>query len=185
MNAILDRLAEEGVRILVEGLLVGGLTLVAAVLARSLARRGKVWIGSDAGRTCLSPFVLLLGLLLAIAAVVILAAGLYFRASLHAPADYYAWLGLVGGFFLGSLAILPFTRHVWEWDAAGLRWRGAWRTVAMRWPELVHLGKSMSGQLYVTDRTGRKITWSPQYTLEHEALLNAIQRARPDLALRS
>jgi len=183
MNAILDRLAEEGIKVLAEGVLVGGLALVAAVLARSLARRGKVWIGTDAGRTCMSPFVLLLGLLLAIAAVIVLAVALYFRESLRTPADYYAWLGLVGGFFLGSLAILPFTRHVWEWDAAGLRWRGAWRSVAMRWPELAHLGRSMSGQLYVTDIAGRKITWSPQYTLEPEALLSAIQRARPDLAL--
>lgn len=183
MNVILDRFAEEGVKILVEGVLVGGLTLVAAVLARSLVRRGKVWIGTDAGRTCMSPFVLLLGLLLAIAAVVVLAAGLYFRQSLKEPADYYAWLGLVAGFFLGSLAILPFARHAWEWDATGFRWRGAWRSVAMRWPDLVQLGKSMNGQLYVTDRAGRKITWSPQYTLEPEALLRAIQRARPDLAL--
>jgi hypothetical protein len=52
----------------------------------------------------------------------------------------------------------------------------------MRWPELERLGKSMSGQLYVSDRAGRKITWSPQYTLEPEALLAAIQKARPDLA---
>jgi hypothetical protein len=183
MDAILDRLAEEGVKVLVEGVLVGGLTLVAAVLARSLARRGKVWIGAEAGRTCMSPFVLLLGLLLATVAVAILAAGLYFRSSLNAPADYYAWLGLVGGFFLGSLAILPFTRHAWEWDATGLRWRGAWKSVAMRWPDLVRLGKKMSGELYVVDKAGRKISWSPQYTLEHEALLRAIQTARPDLVL--
>ena len=182
MNAILDQLGEEGIKVLVEGVLVGGLTLVAAVLARSLARRGKVWIGAEAGRTCMSPFVLLLGLLLAIVAMIILAAGLYFRASLRTPADYYAWLGLVGGFLLGSLALLPFTRHTWEWDTAGLRWHGAWRSVAMRWPELERLGKSMSGQLYVSDRAGRKITWSPQYILEPEALLAAIQKARPDLA---
>jgi hypothetical protein len=183
MNAILDGLAQEGIKLLVEGVLVGGLTLVAALLAHGLVRRGKVWIGTDAGRTCMSPFVLLLGLLLAIVAVVILAVGLYFRGALRVPADYYAWLGLVGGFFLGSLAILPFVRHTWEWDATGLKWRGAWRSVAMRWPDLVQLGKSMNGQLYVTDRAGRKITWSPQYTLEPEALLRAIQAARPDLAL--
>jgi hypothetical protein len=53
----------------------------------------------------------------------------------------------------------------------------------MRWPEIVRLGKRMSGELYVTDTAGRKISWSPQYTLEHEALLRAIQTARPDLAL--
>jgi hypothetical protein len=135
MNAILDQLGEEGIKVLVEGVLVGGLTLVAAVLARSLARRGKVWIGAEAGRTCMSPFVLLLGLLLAIVAMIILAAGLYFRASLRTPADYYAWLGLVGGFLLGSLALLPFTRirgsgtrQAFAGTAHGEAWRCAGRS---------------------------------------------------------
>jgi hypothetical protein len=53
----------------------------------------------------------------------------------------------------------------------------------MRWPDLVRIGKSMSGELYVADNAGRKIKWSPQFTLEHEALLRAVQTARPDLGL--
>jgi len=183
MSDLLDGFAEEGIRLVLGGVLVGGLTLIAAVLARGMVRRGKVWIGTDAGRTCMSPFVLLVGLLLAVAALVALGAGLYFRDALKEPGEFYSWLGLVGGFSLGSLAIMPFTRHAWEWDATGLRWQGAWRRVAMRWPDLVRLGKSMSGMIYVTDKAGRKIAWSPDYTLEPEALLRAIQRARPDLAL--
>jgi hypothetical protein len=183
MDAILERLAEEGAKVVLEVTLVGALTLVAAILARGLARRGKVWIGAGVGRTCMSPFVLLLGLLCAAVAVVVLAVGLYFRERLSEPGEFYAWMGLIGGFSLGALAILPFTRHTWEWDAAGLRWQGAWRSVSMPWPAIVRVGKSMSGQLYVADAAGRKITWSPQYTLEHEALLRAIQTARPDIVL--
>jgi hypothetical protein len=182
MNTIMERLAEEGAKVVLEGILVGGLTLLAAVLARGLARRGKVWIGVGAGRTCMSPFVLLLGLLCAATAAVILALGLYFREGLREPGQFYAWAGLIGGFSLVALAILPFTRHTWEWDAGGLRWQGAFRSVALRWPEIVRLGKSMNGQFYAADAAGRKITWS-EYTLEHEALLRAIRTARPDLAM--
>lgn len=182
MNTILERLAEEGAKVVLEGILVGGLTLVAAVLARGLARRGKVWIGAGAGRTCMSPFVLLLGLLCAAAAVVVLAVGLYFGERLREPGEFYAWVVLIGGFSVVAVAILPFTRHTWEWDAGGLRRHGAFRSVALRWPELARLGKSMNGQFFVADAAGRKIAWS-QYTLEHEALLRAIQTARPDLAM--
>jgi len=56
--------------------------------------------------------------------------------------------------------------------------------VAMRWSDIVHFGKEMSGALYVKDGAGRKIGWSTQYTLEPEALRRAVQTARPDLALK-
>jgi hypothetical protein len=181
---LLKLLAEEVARSLGELLLLGALSLLAAVLARSMLWRGRVWIGDGAGRTSISPIVLLLGLLLAAAAMVSLGLGLYFRDSLREPGDFYAWLGLVGGFSLGALAMFPFTRHTWEWDGAGLRWRGAWRSVAMRWSDIVHFGKTMSGALYVRDNTGRKISWSTQHTLEAEALRHAVQTARPDLALK-
>jgi hypothetical protein len=128
----------------------------------------------------MSPFVLLVALLCAVAAIGFAAVGLYFRESLREPGQLYAWLGLVGGFFLCALAILPFTRQTWEWDATGLRWRGVWKSVAMRWPDLARIGRSWGGQLYVADAAGRKIAWS-QHTLEHEALLRAIRTARPDL----
>jgi len=191
MDALLDglivflkALAEEVAKSLGEWLLLGALSLLAAVLARSLLWRGRVWIGEGAGRTSISPIVLLLGLLLAAAAMVIMAVGLYFRETLREPGDFYAWLGLVGGLSLGALAMFPFTRHTWEWDAAGLRWRGAWRSVAMRWADIVHFGKEMSGALYVKDGAGRKISWSTQYTLQPEALRHAVRTARPDLALK-
>jgi hypothetical protein len=158
MDGILERLTEEGAKILLEGIVVGLLGLVAAVLACGLARRGKVWIGVGAGRTCMSPFVLLVGMLCAVAAAVSLGVGLYFRESLRKRGDFYGWLGLVASFTLLASVIVPFTRHTWEWDAAGLRWQGAWKSVAMRWPDLVRLGKSMSGQLYVVDTGGRKIS---------------------------
>jgi hypothetical protein len=183
MDAILERLAESWAQVLLEAIVVGLMTGVAAVMARSLARRGKVWIGHNAGRTCMSPYVLLVGLLCAVAAAGFAIVGLAHRESLREPSQLYAWMALVGAFALCALAILPFTRHTWEWDANGLRWQGAWRSVRMRWPDLVRLGKSMSGQLYVVDKAGRKISWSHQHTLEHEALLRAIQTARPDLVL--
>jgi hypothetical protein len=181
---VLKSLTEEVAKGLAGWLLLGALSLLAGVLARSLFWRGRVWIGQGAGRTSVSPIVLLLGLLLATAAVVSLAVGLYFRESLREPGDLYAWLGLVGGFSLGALAMFPFTRHAWEWDASGLRWRGVWRSVAMQWSDIVHFGKQMNGALYVRDSAGRKIGWSTQHTLEAEALRQAVQTARPDLALK-
>jgi hypothetical protein len=182
MDAVLERLAESGAQVLLEAIVVGLMTGVAAAMARSLVRRGKVWIGHGAGRTCMSPYVLLVGLLCAVAAAGFAIVGLAHRESLGEPRQLYAWMGLVGAFSLCALAILPFTRHTWEWDAHGLRWQGAWRGVRLRWPDLVRLGKSMSGQLYVVDVAGREISWS-QHTLEHEALMHAVQTARPDLVL--
>jgi hypothetical protein len=182
MNAFLQRLAEEGAKSVLEAVFVGLLGIVAAVFARSLARRGKVWVGVGSGRTCMSPYVLLVGLSCAAAAAAFLAIGLTAPESLRGPRQLYAWVGLVAGFFLCALAILPFTRHTWEWDATGLRWRGAWRNVSLRWPDLVRLGKSWDGRYFAADRAGRRIYWSQQ-TLEHEALQRAIQTARPDLAL--
>jgi hypothetical protein len=191
MDAFLDglvtflkALTEEVAKSLGEWLLLGVLSLLAAVLTRSLFWRGSVSIGQGAGRTSMSPIVLLLGLLCATIAVGSLGLGLYFREGLREPGEFYAWLGLIGGFALGALAMYIFSRHTWEWDAAGLRWRGAWRSVAMRWSDIAHFGKAMSGALYVRDGTGRKISWSPQYTLQPEALRHAVQTARPDLTLK-
>jgi hypothetical protein len=182
MNAFLERLAEEGAKMILEAIGVGVLTLGAAVFARNLVRRGKVRVGRDSGRTGMSPYVLLVGLLCAVAAAVFLALGLVFPHTWREPGAFNAWLGLVMGFSLGFLAILPFTRHTWEWDEAGLRWHGAWRSASMRWPEIARLGKSSDGQFFAADKTGKRICWST-YTLEHEALRRAIQKARPDLTL--
>lgn len=182
MNAFLERLAEEGAKAILEAIVVGGLALGAGVFARSLARRGKVWIGSGAGRTCMSPYVLLLGLLCAVVAAVFLALGLIYPETWREPGAFKAWLGLVGGFSLVFLVLLPFTRHTWEWDETGLRWQGAWRSVAMRWADIARLGKSWDGQFFAADMTGRRIYWST-HTLEHQALRSAIRAARPDLAL--
>ena len=68
---------------------------------------------------------ILVGLLCAVAALVFVGVGAYFREALRKPGEFYALVGLVGGFSLIALAILPFARHAWEWDATGLRWRGA------------------------------------------------------------
>jgi hypothetical protein len=165
-----------------EAILVGLLTLGAAIIARNLVRRGKVWVGANAGHTCMSPYVLLVGMLLAVIAAVFLVIGLAWPATLREPGEFNAWVGVVAGFSLGCLAILPFARHTWQWDATGLRWHGALRSTSMRWPEIVRLGKSWDGGFFAADKTGRKISWS-MYTLEREALVRAIHAARPDLIL--
>jgi hypothetical protein len=180
MNAFIERLAEEGAKIVFELMLVGLLTLGAAILARSLARRGKVWVGAGAGRTCTSPYVLLVGLLCAVGAAVFLALGVIYPDTWQEPNAFYAWLGLVALFGLIFLAILPFTRHTWQWDEAGLHWQGAWRSASMRWPDIARLGKSWDARFFAEDKAGKRIYWST-YTLEYEALHHAIKMARPDL----
>jgi len=182
MNDFIERLAEEGAKSALEAIVVGLLTVGAAIIARNLVRRGKVRVGADAGHTCMSPYVLLVGLLCAVAAVVFLVLGLVWPESWQEPGAFKAWVGLVAGFSLGCLAILPYTRHTWQWDATGLRWQGALRSASMRWPEIARLGKSWDGRFFAADKTGRRIYWST-YTLEHEALLRAIHTARPDLIL--
>jgi hypothetical protein len=181
-NDFIQRLAEEGAQSVFEVILVGLLTLGAAIIARNLVRSGKVRVETDAGHTCMSPYVLLLALLLAVVAALLLALGLAWPESLRDPRDFNAWIGVVAGFFLGFLAILPFTRHRWLWDATGLRWHGALRSASMQWPDIVRLGKSWDGQFFAADKTGRRICWST-YTLEHDALFRAIHKARPDLIL--
>jgi hypothetical protein len=182
LNGLIERLAEDGAQSVLEAILVGALTLGAVVIARSLARRGKVQVGADAGHTCMSPYVLLVGLSLAMAAAILFVLGLVWPETLREPGEFNAWVGVVAGFSLGCLAMLPFTRHTWQWDATGLRWDGALRSTSMRWSEIVRLGKSWDGGFFAADRTGRRIYWST-YTLEHEALLRAIYAARPDLIL--
>ena len=76
MNALFEGLAEEGAKTILEAIVVAILTAGAALIARNLARRGKVWVGCDAGRTRMSPYVLLVGLLCGAAATVFLAVGL-------------------------------------------------------------------------------------------------------------
>jgi hypothetical protein len=162
---------------------VSAAIMASAALARRLARSGKAWVGQGAGRTCVSPYMLIAGLVSAAGALFFLVAGLYGSEQLRDPVQFYCWVGIVSASALGALTLLPFAQHTWEWDSTGLRWQGAWRSVEMHWPDLVRLGKRLDGQLYVSDRTGRKIAWWPDITLEHEALLRAIRTARPDLAL--
>jgi hypothetical protein len=183
LQQIWQQIADEGLHAVLEAILAGVLALLTAVLVRSLVRRGKVWIGTDAGRTTISPLVLVFSVLSAVIAVVALAVGLVFRHTLTEPGDFYAWVGLVGCMSLGSLVMLALSSHTWEWDAAGLRWHGPWTSTAMRWGDLVRIGKMANGQLFVVDAAGRKITWSTRHTLEHEALLRAVRTARPDLLL--
>jgi hypothetical protein len=182
MGTFVERLLQAGAQVVLEALVGAVLTVGAALLARNLARRGRVWVGHGAGRTCMSPYVLLVAVLCGGAAAAFLVLGLIEPESLREPGSFYAWAGLVGGFTLLFAAIVPFTRHTWEWDAAGLRWHGAFRSVSIPWSELARVGKAWHGQFFAADRTGRRFYWST-YTLEHAALRGAIQAARPDLAL--
>lgn len=158
------------------GLLIGG----AALLTRNWVRRGKVWVNGDEGHTCMSPLILLIGLLSAASAGAFLVLGLLDPQSLHDRGQFIAWAGLVGGFSLAFLLILPYSRHAWDWDPKGLSWRGAWRSVSIPWPDIKRVGKTWDGRTFVADARGRKIYWS-SYILEHEALRDAITRRRPDM----
>jgi hypothetical protein len=182
MESFFDGLAKQGVTAILEVALMGVLAGAAALFARKWVRRGKVWVKGDEGHTCMSPFVLLVGLLCAAMAAGCLVLGLLDPGSLEERGQLIAWAGLVGGFSLVSLLILPFSRHAWDWDREGLRWRGAWRSVSIPWPDIKSAGKTWDGQTFVADARGRRICWSP-YTLEHEALRDAIARRRPDITL--
>jgi hypothetical protein len=184
MNAFIERFAEDSAQSVLEVILAGLLTLGAATIVRKLVRRGEVHVAPDAGQTCMSPYVLLVGLLLAVVAVMLFAVGLALRQTLREPGEFNAWVEVVAGFSLGCLVILPFTLHTWQWDVTGLRWQGAQRSTSMRWPDILRLGKSWDGGFFAADKTGRKIRWSA-YTVEHEALFRAIHEARPDLILPS
>jgi hypothetical protein len=125
---------------------------------------------------------MLAGILNGIIGVVFLASGLVWPAWVGDPYDFKVWLWGIALFSAFSLMALLFSRLTWEWDATGLRWHGAFRTISMRWQEIVRLGKSWDGRFFAADKAGRKIYWS-NYVLEHEALQRAIHAARPDLTL--
>jgi hypothetical protein len=127
--------------------------------------------------------ILLIGLLCAAMAGACLVLGLLNPETLlRDRGEFIAWALLVCGFSLAFLLVLPFTRHAWDWDREGLRWRRAWRSVSMAWGDIVRAGKTWDGQTFVADARGRRISWST-YTLEHEALRDAIAKRRPDINL--
>jgi hypothetical protein len=182
MTGFIDKLLETGATAILEAALMGLLVGLGAVFARTWVRRGKVWVKGDEGHTCMSPFVLLIGLLCAAMAAACLVLGLLDPQSLEERGQFIAWAGLVGGFGLISLLILPYARHSWDWNRQGLSWQGAWRSVSIPWPDIASTGKSWDGQVFVADAQGRKISWS-SYTLEHEALRDAVTKQRPDITL--
>src|SRR5262249_31085041 len=68
MDNFLNGLAEESMKGILETALMALLTAAAAVFARNWVRRGKVWVNGDTGHTCMSPLILLVGVLCAIVA---------------------------------------------------------------------------------------------------------------------
>jgi hypothetical protein len=182
MNSFLDALAEQGISAIVGAILMGLLAGGAALLAQRWVRRGKVWVKGDEGHTRMSPFVLLVALLCGAMAAACLLLGLLDPRSLQERGQFIAWAGLVGGFSLACLLILPYARQAWDWDGNGLRWRGAWRTVSIPWCGIKRAGKTWGGQTFVADERGTKICWS-SYTLKHEALRDAVARQRPDITV--
>jgi hypothetical protein len=98
MNDIIERLAEQGARSVLEANLVGVLTLGAAIIARNLVRRGEVRVGVDAGYTRMSPYILLVDLLLAVVAVGLLVLGLAWPETSRESGEFNAWAGSSQGF---------------------------------------------------------------------------------------
>ncbi len=71
-----DGLAQQGLSAILEAALMGLLAGAAALFARSWVRRGKVWVKGEEGHTCMSPLILLVGLLCAAMAAACLVLGL-------------------------------------------------------------------------------------------------------------
>jgi len=182
MPDLFDGLNRQVISAIVTVVLTGVLGGAAALLARGWARQGKVWVNEHEGHTRMSPYILLLGLLCALSAAACLVAGLLNPASLREQGQLVAWAGLIGGFLIACLITLRYARQTWDWDAKGLRWHGAWRSVSMPWTDMRRAGSTWGGHVYVSDSRGRKIVWS-SYTLEHEELRAAILARRPDIAV--
>ena len=180
MDFSTEWLTETGIKIIVQVIFAAVLAVGTTLVARNWIRRGKVWIGNGAGRTCMSPIMIIIGLLSGAASLAFFLLGVWTPESFQEPGEYYAWAGLVGCFALGLFVMLPCSRYSWEWDYIGLRWRSLRGTRSIRWPNITRVGKSWSGTFYAADKSGQKICWWP-LTLEHEALRAAIQAQRPDL----
>jgi hypothetical protein len=181
LQRIWQQIADVGLHAVLEAILTGVLALVTALLVRSLVRRGKVWIGTDAGRTSISPLVLMFSVLSAVIAVVALAAGLVFRHTLSEPGDFYAWVGWSASCRLPRWSCwrrraTPGSGTPWACDGmapgrarrcAGPIWCASarWRTDSC--------SSSMRGGRSHARRA---------IPLEHGALLRAVRTARPDLA---
>jgi hypothetical protein len=182
MHSFFDTLANGAVTAIVAAVLMAVLAGGATLFTRSWVRSGKVWVKADDGHTRMSPFILLLGLLCAAMAIACLVLGLVDPPSLQDSGQFTAWIGLIGGFALAALFILPQSRQAWDWDEKGLRWRGPWRSASLLWSDIKTSGKTWGGQTFVADARGTKIYWS-SYTLEHQALRDAVARRRPDLTV--
>lgn len=182
MTYSLGGFAEQSIAALVGAILMGVLAGGAALVARNWARRGKVWVKGNEGHTRMSPMIFLVGVLCGAAAAICLVLGHLNPEPLQDRGQFIAWAGLVGGFSLASLLILPNTNQTWDWDQTGLRWQSVWRSVSIPWSDIKHAGKTWSGHTFVADARGTKICWS-SYTLQHEALRDAITKRRPDITV--
>ena len=76
MDGFFDGFAKLSLGVMLQAILMGLLVGGAAFLARNWVRRGKVWVRGDDGHTCMSPLILLTGLLCAVAAGAFLMLGL-------------------------------------------------------------------------------------------------------------
>jgi len=151
-----------------------------AILTRAWIARGRLHVTAESGRTCLSPEVLLVGVLSGLVAATCFVWGLLEPQTRIDPGQELAWRWLIIGFSLGFLVMAIYARHVWEWDSAGLRWRGALRSEELNWTALARVGRAWDGQFVAADTRGAKIRWST-YTLQREAMEAAIRTHRPDL----
>jgi hypothetical protein len=180
LQQIWQQIADDGLHAVLEAVITCVLAPVTALLVRSLVWRGKVWIGTDAGLTSISPLVLVFSVLSAVIAVVALAAGS--SSGMRSPRPMISTrLGGVGRLHVAWLAghagaVAP---HV------GVGCHGP----ALAWRLVEHgdaLGRSgahrqmANGQLFVVDVTGSKVTWSTRHTLEHEALRVPCRTVRLD-----
>ena len=102
--------------------------------------------------------------------------GILHPSTLRDEGSAVAWLLLIVGFTFGFLSSGAYAQHVWNWDAQGLAWRGAWRKVAIAWSDIEPVEKSWDGQFLVRDAHGHAIRWTT-FTLKHQALRAAVDAA--------
>lgn len=101
-------------------------------------------------------------------------------------------LALAGFLLLPGLFMVPSltARHDVVWDDRGIsgarRMFGptlGWGRTTIAWPDIVHVGKTLTGYWYVQARDGQRVYWSYLY-IGYPALVKRLARARPDLDLR-
>jgi len=142
--------------------------------------RGLIELDVKAGRTAPAGIVMIVAMLSG--ALVVLFAYVLFFTEAGEEADQVGPLQwLVWGFSVSAAFMSAMSLHRWRWNHEGLEFRGALRSVRLRWTDLERAGRSWHGGWFARDREGRRIFWSDEYTTGGDVITAAVALCRPDL----